>query len=75
MLPVVGDDGEVLDVGDLVVVEVAFAGGGGGFLPVVGDDGQVLDIDDAVVVGVADVVERDDERIGVDGLAACGGQA
>jgi hypothetical protein len=30
-LPVVGDEGEVLDVGDAVEVEVAGGPGGGGF--------------------------------------------
>ena len=53
MLPVVGDEGEVLEVDEAVEVEVA---GGPGLLrglPVVGDDGLVLDVDDAVGVGVA----------------------
>ena len=49
-MPVVGDEGEVLDVDEAVEVEVAGGPVGGGFLPVVGDDGLVLDVDDAVAL-------------------------
>ena len=59
LLPVVGDEGEVLDVDEAVVVEVASGGGVTGVLPVVGDEGLVLDVDDAVVVGVAEGAARD----------------
>ena len=67
MLPVVGDEGEVLDVDEAVEVEVAGGPGGGGLLPVVGDEGLVLDVDDAVVVGVAEVGDGDEEGVGIDG--------
>ena len=74
MLPVVGDEGEVLEVDEAVEVEVATGPGCGG-LPVVGDDGLVLDVDDAVVVGVAEVGEGDEEGVWVYGLVAESGEA
>jgi hypothetical protein len=51
LLPVVGDEGEVLDVDEAVEVEVAGGAGGGGFLPVVGSGGLVLVGDVACTVG------------------------
>ena len=66
MLPVVGDEGEVLEVDEAVEVEVAGGPVCGG-LPVVGDDGLVLDIDDAVAVGVAEMGDGDEEGVGIDG--------
>ena len=73
-MPVVGDEGEVLEVDEAVEVEVAGGPGLLGGLPVVGDDGLVLDVDDAVVVGVAEVGDGEEEGVGVDGLAAEGGE-
>ena len=76
MLPVVGDEGEVLDVDEAVEVEVAGGPGGGGLLPIIGDQGLILDIDDAIDVGVAEVGEGDQHGVLIDELAAerCPGQ-
>ena len=67
MLPVVGDEGEVLEIDEAVEVEVAGGPGLLGGLPVVGDEGLVLDIDDAVIIGVAEVGDCDEEIGGIEG--------
>ena len=75
MLPVVGDEGEVLEVDEAVEVEVAGGPVCSGFLPVVGDEGLVLDVDDAVGVGVAEVGDGEEEGVLVDGgVIAEGGE-
>ena len=74
MLPVVGDEGEVLEIDEAVEVDVATGPGLLRGLPVVGDDGLVLDGDDAIDVGVAQVGGGEEEGVGIHGLVAEGGE-
>jgi len=66
LLPVVGDEGEILEVDETVEVKVA----GGPIvlrgLPVVGDDTLVLDVDNAIAIGVTQMRDGDENGVGID---------